>query len=141
MIPLGVAGFLFWSQEEAATAQADLGPWTCLKCGHDNVPLSVRCQNCKVHRFSASYLHLPRKQPVYEVLQAGEVVRFFQIFVNVCDLSLLEGRGEKKSLSFVVCFFDVSCNSTPDSRECRSGDCFCRRLKAGHSQCQNSQAS
>ena len=77
MIP-GVAGFLFWSQEEAATAQVDLGPWTCLKCGHDNVPLSVRCQNCKVHRFSASYLHLPRKQPVYEVLQAGDVFKIFE---------------------------------------------------------------
>lgn len=101
MIP-GVAGFLFWSQEEAATAQADLGPWTCLKCGHDNVPLSVRCQNCKVHRFSASYLHLPRKQPVYEVLQAGDV---FQMFVDVCDLSLLEGREEEKHQVFVVCFF------------------------------------
>lgn len=111
MIP-GVAGFLFWSQEEAATAQADLGPWTCLKCGHDNVPLSVRCQNCKIHRFSASYLHMPRKQPVYEVLQVGDV---FQIFVDVCDLSLLEGRGEKniKFLLFVV--LDVCFNSTPAS--------------------------
>ena len=140
MIP-GVAGFLFWSQEEAATAQADLGPWTCLKCGHDNVPLSVRCQNCKVHRFSASYLHLPRKQPIYEVLQAGDV---FHIFVDVCDLSLLEGRKEEKHQVFVVnlFFLDVCCNSTPDCPEnAKASIAFCRRLKVDHSQCQNSQAS
>lgn len=49
----------------------------------------------------------------------------FVNYLNVCDLSLLEGREEEKHQVFVVCFFlDVCCNSPPDSRECRSVDCF-----------------
>lgn len=62
--------FLFWSRQQSVTAEADLGPWRCHRCGHNNVPLSTTCQNCKVDRFSASYLHMPTKRNFLKLLQA-----------------------------------------------------------------------
>ena len=58
----------------------------------------------------------------------------FLKYLNVCDLSLLEGREEKKNIKFLLFVFSwmFVVIQLPTAQ---------RRLKADHSQCQNSQAS
>lgn len=67
--------FMFWSEEEDLSQPSDLGPWTCRLCGTANVPMSRKCRQCEVSRFSMTYNRVPTEQhffDVLDVLRTGE---------------------------------------------------------------------
>ncbi|CAJ1442858.1 unnamed protein product [Effrenium voratum] len=64
--------FLFWSLQESARADPDLGAWNCHCCHHQNAPLSTVCGSCGVDRFSSSYLRMPTQKKYFRVLHALE---------------------------------------------------------------------